>query len=275
MLFENIFLVSDLDGTLLNSKSILDDKNAVALNYFMANGGLFAPASGRSKSEMLAVLKDKVTPNMPVICLNGAAVCHACEDKPFYVKTMGENARSLARQVRENLDFVAVECYAYDREYIINPNESTDVHNAIIEFHPTVLQKADELPDDIVKVALWCNPDYMDKLLDFLKNDLKDVSVTCARSHLWCVDIHLEGVSKGTTFDMFRNLYKDIKTIISVGDHENDISMMKMADYSFAVATATDNTKKTAKEVLASGNDDNAIAEVVEKIKKMVKQGLL
>ena len=42
--FEGVFILSDMDGTLLNSKGEIPCENSRAVRYFMENGGMFAVA---------------------------------------------------------------------------------------------------------------------------------------------------------------------------------------------------------------------------------------
>lgn len=51
---------------------------------------------------------------------------------------------------------------------------------------------------------------------------------------------------------------------IAVGDNQNDISMIKAAGLGIAVANAREEVKKAADYVTVSNNDD-AIAEIIEK----------
>lgn len=46
--FSNVFLISDMDGTLINSKSQISTINKYALNEFTKAGGTFAVATGRT-----------------------------------------------------------------------------------------------------------------------------------------------------------------------------------------------------------------------------------
>jgi len=52
---------------------------------------------------------------------------------------------------------------------------------------------------------------------------------------------------------------------IAVGDQNNDISMLRAAGLGIAVANATDEAKEAADLVLDKTNDQNAIAEIINK----------
>ena len=51
--FSNVFLISDMDGTLINSKSQISTINKYALNEFTKTGGTFAPSFGSKKIFLL------------------------------------------------------------------------------------------------------------------------------------------------------------------------------------------------------------------------------
>lgn len=80
--FDGLLLVSDFDNTLVYTEEALQkcvdmppvsDKNRAALEYFMANGGLFAVATGRAKPAFETVV-DGIPMNAPTVLFNGAAI---------------------------------------------------------------------------------------------------------------------------------------------------------------------------------------------------------
>ena len=46
-IFEGYLLVSDMDGTLLNSEKKISKENLNAIDYFVKEGGTFTVATGR------------------------------------------------------------------------------------------------------------------------------------------------------------------------------------------------------------------------------------
>ena len=55
---------------------------------------------------------------------------------------------------------------------------------------------------------------------------------------------------------------------VGVGDYENDITMLEMADIGYAVKNASDDAKAAADRVTAVDNDHGAIAFVIDDIRK-------
>ena len=58
-----------------------------------------------------------------------------------------------------------------------------------------------------------------------------------------------------------------IHTIIGVGDYENDVSMLKMADIGYAVANATELCLEAADRITVS-NNENAIAVIIRELEE-------
>ena len=82
-IFDGYIIVSDMDGTLLNSKGKLSDENINAIKYFVNNGGKFTLATGR----MLPSVKrhvNKINVNLPVIIYNGVKVYDCNNDEVIW-----------------------------------------------------------------------------------------------------------------------------------------------------------------------------------------------
>ena len=71
--FDGILFCSDVDGTLMNGKTPVSEKNIKAIEYFEANGGAFTACTGRHPRIVSTVLAD-VTLNAPIMGYNGAII---------------------------------------------------------------------------------------------------------------------------------------------------------------------------------------------------------
>ena len=81
-MFEDIskvVLVTDMDGTLLNSKKEVTPKDRKAIEYFMSLGGRFTVATGRT-IQSFSHYYDLLDLRFPVIMFNGSVIY----DKSFY-----------------------------------------------------------------------------------------------------------------------------------------------------------------------------------------------
>ena len=65
--------ITDLDGTLLNSKAELSQRSSDIISDLINDGVMFSVATARTKATVLDMFKD-VGLNMPVALMNGVSV---------------------------------------------------------------------------------------------------------------------------------------------------------------------------------------------------------
>ena len=53
--------------------------------------------------------------------------------------------------------------------------------------------------------------------------------------------------------------------VVAVGDGENDVGMLRLAGTGVAMANATEMTKNAARFVLERSNDEDGVAEAIER----------
>ena len=129
-IFENTVIVTDLDGTLLTSDGKLGDRNLRAIEYFKANGGRFAVATGR----VAALAKDAIPElsalvNMPSVTCNGACMYDFRTDEAPVVHTMElELVKDMADFVHENYPSAGVRASAVEYAYVTVPEDENNFY---------------------------------------------------------------------------------------------------------------------------------------------------
>ena len=114
--FDGYLLVSDIDGTLLNSKGKLSEENKKAIEYFVDNGGEFTLATGRMLPSIRRhIHKMKVT--LPVIMYNGTKVYDFNNDKVIWEKFLEEDRKEIIKVVKEVSPNVGIEIYSDEVVY--------------------------------------------------------------------------------------------------------------------------------------------------------------
>ena len=91
-MFEDIskvVLVTDMDGTLLNSKKEVTPKDRKAIEYFMSLGGRFTVATGRT-IQSFSHYYDLLDLRFPVIMFNGSVIYDKSKEKVVYTECMRE-----------------------------------------------------------------------------------------------------------------------------------------------------------------------------------------
>ena len=267
----------DMDGTLLD-----DDKNFPPgmdelLDLMDARGVTFAPASGRQVWTLIDMFPGR--PGMTVIGENGGIVMRdgvEVSSHPVDTPTM----REVVRLVREatsgpdGIDGGLVMCgkqFAYvertDEGFVdgVMPyycrTKRVDDQNAIID-----AIEAGQIGDAIVKLAVYVigpvEPLAQATLANFA--DTHQYAISGAN---WA-DLQVQGVDKGSAVrDLQRFLGVERAQTAVFGDAGNDLSMMGVADLSFAMANASADVIEAARFV-APSNNEAGVAQVLRSLLK-------
>ena len=161
-------LVCDMDGTLLNSDSLVSDENYKALSDFVADGGKFTVATGRMRSAVERYLQ-KIPVNIPAILYNGSMIYDFSQKKILWEKDLPDDSKDIVRQVMIEFPDVAVEIYHKDELYFVRENPETDDHKMREDFKPhhTLL---DQVPQPWIKVILAWTPEKLALVERWLKS---------------------------------------------------------------------------------------------------------
>ncbi|XHB95732.1 HAD-IIB family hydrolase [Lactococcus garvieae] len=77
------------------------------------------------------------------------------------------------------------------------------------------------------------------------------------------LDIVLDGSNKGAALDrVLQELALSPQHLAAFGDANNDLEMLQMAGYSYAVANANAQVKAKAKKVIGSNREKAVLAEI-------------
>ena len=246
--YSNILLCSDLDGTLINSNGGLSYENRQAIKDLMQGGGKFCLATGRLPSHLLNFF-EKSDLECPVICCNGACIYDFSSDKILYECHLGNKIGNVIEYIAENTNNVnAMYCF-----------EDLQRHDLDI----------DKLRDSNISraykaVLVMDNPNSAIEMRNIL-NECFGADYSFSRS--WSVGLEILNINatKGKTVQRIKDILGDDRVSVCVGDYENDISMIKMADIGCAVDNAVSELKAVADRIVCS-NDDNAIRYILDNI---------
>ncbi len=255
--FDGILICSDWDGTLHSNQGVLE-KDIKSIKYFQSNGGLFTICSGRQLAHLEGFFGD-VKPNTYVITLNGAiiidpdtkAILHkgyietAAFDVAFKLVNSVPGIQSLTLYLDDD-----IQRYALTREQLIKNINQLKTQNAL----KIVLISKTE--DDI---------DLAKSLIDY--NELGNHIAVCS----WITG--LEIIHKNNAKDLATSRVKEAtgsKLLVTVGDFENDIEMLKSADISYAVGNASDFVKSFAKRICCPVTE-GAISRIIEELERDIE----
>lgn len=254
-------VVTDMDGTLLNSNHEVSEHFFELFEKLSAKGIHFVAASGRQYHSMLSKLEN-IKDDIIFIAENGALVKHKDDElstTPLDQNLKAEILNSL--QKIENVD--AMLCGKYVSYF---DRSSEQLLNLVKEYYSNyeVVDNFLDVKDEIVKVAAFhptSAEEFIHPRLAHLENRLK-VKVS---GQYW-VDLNHIDAHKGNALKMVLNKFGlSANEVVAFGDYNNDLEMLELADYSFAMANAHPNVKKVAKYETSSHNDFG-VERILEKI---------
>lgn len=259
-------ILSDMDGTLLNSDKQINAIDIKAIEKFISLGGKFTVATGRT-IQSFAQYREILNLEMPVLMYNGAAIYDYSAGKILYSRPLNAESREMTAELLRLMPEAGGEVVRPDGTYIFSNNKYEQLHTDLCKIIPEYMG-IDEIPEGgWLKVLFALAPEKIPELESHIERLGYGNRVDFVRS----ADIFLEmlpkGISKGSALSEYRKLdgMEDF-TFIAVGDFDNDIEMLVNADIGACPANAEQSVKNISDIVLESTNNNGAVAELIEYI---------
>ena len=264
--YNKYLLISDLDGTLINSQHSISQENLDAISNFIKNGGSFAIATGRSKDNIRPYIEN-LTLNGPCILYNGGGIYNFQEERFLATELMDKSVvEQYIIYCMKNYKNMVVEIFTPDMLYIITPDHILDpyVEREKQVYLRTTLDEVMKM--DWIKVLMYDSPESLQKAHSMLENYNFLDKVDSFFSQIFYLELIKKGISKGSALARLKNShqYRD-KIIIAVGDYDNDFEIIRMADVGIAVGNARECVKAVA-DIVTVSNDENALHEIIYNI---------
>ena len=271
MKFENVLLVSDIDGTFKGAHRQKVPENYEAVRYFTKNGGKFAFASGRVEYSLSRILPEaEDLSNAPCVFSNGAYLYDYRTGERIHQKTLplkkyiplfleiAQKYGPLGLGIRMNCGdgYITPEVNAaverdlqncMDLVKIIPLHELYDVSIDKLVFsgknemlREVRARVAEEFPEDFA-VSMSCPV-----LLEYLNPE----------------------ATKGRQAKYLRDTFYPERTLFAIGDYENDTDLLKSADFSACPADGMEAIKKIC-DFIVCPSDEGSVADLIRKIEKM------
>ncbi len=255
-------VVTDMDGTLLNSKGKVSDNFFKLYNQLQKQGVQFAAASGRqfqSISDKLHTIKNDIS----IIAENGGLAKY--KNQHLVLNSLDiEKTMQLIPDLRKIKGTYIVLC-GKKGAYI-----ETQDHNFIKmfqEYYPKYFFLNDLLKvmtDEFFKIALYHynnSEKYIYPSVQHLENEFQ---IKVSGEH-W-VDISHPNANKGYALKLLQDKLGITREETMVfGDYNNDLEMLELADFSYAMENAHPNVKKTARFQTKSNNNEG-VELILEKL---------
>lgn len=266
--FENIVIASDLDGTYFGASRYVVERNVEAVKYFCENGGHFTFATGRLPLFVRKPLPDTAKYiNMPAVMGNGTCIYD------FERETAIEEHFVDSGRVIEALRYATrleseIGWRASFGEGIIVPNLENPIIRREYERFPGFFKKyilpVERLTEfDLHKANIMANEECIDRLYPLLREKFSDV-LGVTRSASFMIEMMAVGTTKAAALDrLVRSHFYERQKLICVGDYDNDIEMLELADVAVCPSNANERVKAICDACLCS-NEDGVIADIVD-----------
>lgn len=268
--------VSDMDGTLLNSRSVLSETTTAKLNKLISEGALFTVATARTPATVVELMKN-VDSNLPYIVMAGCATWD--NRKKGY-----ESARIISNSSIERL--IGIFEKNGNNPFIYYKNGNQIVVNHVRELTAEEKEFIEPRIKTPLKILKTCSSLTVDTTLEGAMlifsmgkfEALRNIADEIDKEGIDCtyncyhdifkkdegfIDIYVNGTTKAAAIKELA-IKIGAERIVVFGDNLNDIPMMKVADWSVAVSNAFDEVKEYANEITES-NDEDAVVRWIER----------
>lgn len=251
----------DLDGTLLNDRKEISEKNRKSIKSLQNAGVKILFATGRNDVYVRG-LAASLGGVEAIIACNGALIKQVATGKDLYHRFIDKTmVHELAMYGFEHhLDFTAS---VYDAMFCVSNSKRVQVfldYNKIMtedyEIPICYMNDADTLDkQNVFKMFVWQMKEKEQQ--DFLAKYGYSQEISMIVSEKNGLDISPADVNKGTAIERFAQIYNiALEDIAAFGDHDNDICMLGKVGYSVVMENASDNVKQHARYCTKNHNED-------------------
>lgn len=254
---------SDIDGTLLNSQHQLTAETKEIVNHLIVKDIPMVLASARPPHAMRSIASE-LQLRTPLVCYNGALIVDYDRHNKF--KTLFSlpierlDTLLVYQILYQDCPDVSVSVYSEDKCYVDTIDWWNQQEAKITGFQPTVLSLKAFLKDyhPVHKILCMGEPDQLDNVIKKL-DEAGILDISYYRSKSTYLELTNHSVSKLSAMNiMAKKLHINTEEIVSIGDNDNDLSMIISAGIGIAMGNAPDRVKAAANKITKS-NDENGL----------------
>ncbi|QJB71122.1 HAD-IIB family hydrolase [Mycoplasma sp. 1654_15] len=254
------YVFSDVDGTIYGTefqftnetqKFFIEKKSEMNFEIIITTGN---PYMSRIK-KLAEELQVKY-----IISSNGALFTDLIENKEYIISSFSKKIQKQVLNIAKKHN-LQVNFWNNKEYFCFNFIENTNflfnyalLDNSVVKFTNTT-------HDDILKMELYGSAKSLD--LAYLEcKDIEEINISFSvGSH---IELTTKPTSKGYTLEyVCKNIFQeDIQNVMAVGDSENDISMLSVVGYSYAMANSIQYVKTFAKYHTSAYNQEGVVMAI-------------
>lgn len=262
MRFQGYTIVTDMDGTLLNSKGKLSDENIKAIKEFTDNGGRFTVATGRMLPSVARFI-DMLNLNLPAIIYNGTKIYDFKTKETIFEVFLEEERKFVVNEILKKMPYLGIEIYSEEKVYIFNSCKDTERflragYDVVYDIEKDLFNR------NWSKVLIIGEKDEIDNLEKIYGKEYERGPIV--RTGERYLELAPYNTSKGHALEILCDkLSVDREKLITIGDNMNDSELLKVGKLGLCVENGTDRLKKESKYT-APSNDENVIEYIITNI---------
>lgn len=272
--FSGVLIASDFDNTIADTQlSLLNgtppppvsEENCAAIRYFISEGGVFSVATGRALPSFETVRRG-IPCNGPTILFNGAAIYDYTAHTYLCTAFLPPHAADCAQQVLDRFPPLAVEVYHDDDTvHTVHTNDLSRRRVRVIHAKAAETPSLREVPQPFSKMVFPCEDTAaLDEAEAFIAAQPWSGDFSVMRSAAQLLEYTAFGADKGSMVARLATLLHIApEHLYCVGDHANDISMLRRARIPFAPANAIDAVRALPGIRILPDCTENAIAAMI------------
>jgi len=261
-------VVTDVDGTLLDSRGKLSEFSRKVIKEYLARGGNLIFATGKLFKTIYPLCRE-FSLRSKQIAANGAVLIDPLNN---HTRVLSQLDTDTMRKIIDILQKHSIEFVIYEPERVYFKKGTVSSTNLDL-----IVAGGEDLPLSIPDYTRW-NWKYPLKILSFVNQDetffektvRKEIKEVCKKVEIirttpYFLEFLKNGTSKfGALKVILEEMGINLTEVVAFGDHENDLELVKKSGIGVAVANASPKVKKVADYVTAS-NDEDGVATFIQR----------
>lgn len=259
------WIVSDLDGTLLNDQKQVSKKNQKAIQWLFEHDIDFGIVSGRPIKTIYETLDFcHIKPYVRfIVDMNGAAFMDISTQEITYAPSLSLDVIQKILNHFKGWDIffqILDEKIRYtDRSTASSIRYTTKCHETEVVTDLIEYSKNHR----VLKLMIYCDPEIMEQVRKHA-NALNENQISAIQTDDCMLEFMSSDIHKGSgLLKAGKQLHLDLNTCLSLGDADNDVSMFDVTGYSFCILNGTKLAKEKAKYILPYTNEEDIIDKIV------------
>ncbi len=251
----------DLDGTLLNSESLVSLKNREVIQKCI-DEGIKVIISSAKTARYIRVLMDDLSLKDPQICSGGAIIIDQ-GSKPLYeLKIRPSYVKDVIQYARDSKEGTTIACSDGNLYYESWHKNLKYILDSGIELIQTDDLSKEEIVDNTLMFSITIEQE--NKLDAFLRGKYGE-QLQITRGGRFFLTILDRQASKVNALKIILSMF-DIKkeNVLAIGDSQNDLDTLLYAGKGIAMGNSTEELKKMADHVV-DDNDNDGVANAIYK----------